>query len=192
MREDVMKILSLWMGLVFVCIPLTILAEQCDGIADDPIRDVVEAKANDEFHLVVDWRIAQRVGKDRCPTGEFVQPISVGRKVYVWMRTAGTKPALDRLVREKRLPLKHSWHYQVGARWIVQQTIVVSGSGVSDNVIGGLYKELKNRKFFDWRTWSNKVNLQPGRWRITILDRLGAPVLCIDDIGPCEIEFEIE
>jgi len=166
------------------------LANQCGGIGDDPVREVVQQHDEGDYHLVVDWAVAGRV-RELCPQDRLASPIFGGKKVYVWMRSAGNRAALERLRDEKRLPLKHVWARKSGPRWRVVDTISVTGTIISDVNIAGLSVEAAQRGFFDWRIYSNKSNLRRGQWKVTIIDRLGDRVDCQDTADKCEILFHV-
>ena len=137
--------------------------------------------------------IGQRRGQveDLCPEDIRDGEISAGTKLYVWMRAAGNKAALERLVDERRLPLRHVWSKKAGPFWNVVETIRVSGDDLSDTDIQGLMREASERGFFDWRTYSNKEHLESGLWKITIIDRLGQRIECRKTAAECEIFVDV-
>lgn len=165
-------------------------ATQCGGPEDPVIKAAVDGHDTKEFHIVADWALAKAIRR-RCPQGRLELSITLGQTVHVWMRSAGNDKALERLIRDKRLPFRHIWKYKVGSRWSIKDRTKVTGDNVSDNDIKGLKLEAENRGFFDWRTYSNKAKLRKGLWRVDIRDRLGDHVPCSGTGAPCEIEFEI-
>lgn len=190
-----MKKLTLLVAIFYLFIPRSIFAEQCGGKEDFPIQSVFKSHQIAPFYTVVDWSISTEVKEDRCPGRDITSPVARGTKVFVWIRSAGNKAALDYIIKNYTLPLKHAWQHQTGDRWRVREVVTVSGCSITDKDISGLNLELKNREFFDWRTWSCKEDLTPGRWRVTIIDRFGAEVKCIggkSEFKPCFIEFDIE
>ena len=137
-------------------------ATQCGGADDEVIRSAVVGDESSEHNVVVDWATAGQV-EDLCPEDIRDGEISAGTKLYVWMRAAGNKAALERLVDERRLPLRHVWSKKAGPFWNVVETIRVSGDDLSDTDIQGLMREASERGFLlDWRTYSNKEHLESG------------------------------
>jgi hypothetical protein len=186
-----MKPLSVVTIMVFLLLPQFAFSAQCDGPGDPDIKTAISPQANAETHVVADWALAESV-KRRCPERRLSTQVNLGTKIHVWMRSAGNKKALERLIKDKRLPFKHIWKYKVGTGWSIKDRVKVTGNNVTDTDIAGLVLEAKNRGFFDWRTFSNKKNLKKGIWRVDIIDRLGENVICANSGSPCPIEFKIK
>jgi hypothetical protein len=79
-------------------------ATQCGGPEDPVIKAAVDGHDTKEFHIVADWALAKAIRR-RCPQGRLELSITLGQTVHVWMRSAGNDKALERLIRDKRLPL---------------------------------------------------------------------------------------
>lgn len=177
-------------AIIATCSPAT-AKPQCDGIKDDPIRSLITPHTNGDYHVVVDWARTKGIAA-RCPTGRLDSDVEHGTKVFVWMRSAGNAAALERLITERRLPLRHVWTWRSGSTWRVVDTVEVTGAGITDEDIKGLKLEASNRGFYDWRTYSSKENLRRGRWKVTIIDRLGQRVECHDTQTDCEIRLRVQ
>lgn len=52
--------------------------------------------------------------------------------------------------------------------------------------------ELRERGFFDWRTWSVKRNIRRGEWYVYLVYGDGNPVLCEDGRKKCMFKIQVE
>jgi hypothetical protein len=115
-----------------------------------------------------------------------VQPL------YLWMRAAGSAATLEHLRAAGKLPIRHLWFKATGAALRYEQSTDVINLDIgSPEVLKPLTRELDNRGFFDWRTWSMKEHMSQGWWLVKLQYADGTPVLCGDDHHRCEFGINI-
>lgn len=133
----------------------------------------------------------------REPADE-LQPPAAGGPLTLWVRLHGTETALRRL-EQGGLPLRHVWMRKAPGGLssdtapVVIDEITLDIAG-QDTMKARLRREVEQRGFFDWRTWSTKENLLPGRWYVRLLYADHSPVACIDNgrvIKDCLISFTV-
>ena len=104
--------------------------------------------------------------------------------ICFWTRMRGTQEALDQLRAEHKLPIRHRWVRYVGYEPNIDSLAptdeITLGVGAS-RLVSKLRREVANRGWFDWRTWSMKEHLTPGKWQVSVVYRNGEPVLCSSD-----------
>lgn len=115
------------------------------------------------------------------------------KELYLWMRIQGQEDALEILDSQGKLPIQHLWIYSTGLSQIPTGNIkpidVIDLSVGKKDKLDKLRLEVKERGFFDWRTWSMKKNITRGWWFVKILYADNSPVLCNDQ--PCEYAIEV-
>ncbi len=185
-----MKYIAIIFALILHALPcLSQEQGQCDGLLDTEIKLII-VDSSEEQLKVADWRLTSKVD-EKCPVDILTTTVPFGKKVYLWTRIAGNKKALDWLIAEQRLPLRHIWHTKDIGAWKVKNIITLKNTVVDELIKKALLEEYNNRGFWDWRTSSNKENLVKGLWRVTIVDKKGKDVTCADG-KECEILFEVK
>jgi hypothetical protein len=58
------------------------------------------------------------------------------------------------------------------------------------NKVVALQRELQERGYFDWRTWSGKKNARVGRWKVKIVFADNTPVPCQASL-PCDFVINV-
>jgi len=153
------------------------------------------AVGQDKGQLYVkDFAWTNRVTADRTIDLEFteVAPIS---PITLWTRIVGSQKALDILRAENRLPIWHQWYVSCGAEVdflsasqpIAEVDLQIEGSSVLDK----LETEVQMRNFFDWRTWSQKENVNGCRYTVRIVDNRADPIYCEKLDGECVLTIEL-
>jgi hypothetical protein len=96
------------------------------------------------------------------------------------------------------LPIFHEWfHLEAGEFEPIDIDSIVQGSPALDVQLGvgshdtviPLVREIDARGFFDWRTWSMKAHLSPGRWIVRVVDAHDDPLRC--GAGDCTYEIQV-
>lgn len=130
--------------------------------------------------LAVEYAWASAVA-GREPVDRLTSPVSTV-PLTLWTRISGNAAALRRLD-DGGLPLRHVW-MRVAADGFVADAAPSIVDEISLN-IGNveqlrerLGREAAARGRFDWRTWSTKEHLAPGRWVVRLLYADRTPVPC--------------
>jgi len=117
--------------------------------------------------------------------------------ICLWMRMRASQKALAQLKAQGKLPVRHRWirysGYDADVETLKPTDMIDLGVGTPE-VLTGLEREVNDRGWFDWRTWSRKENLIPGKWEVEIVYSTGEPVLCTADGDheiPCRYSIEV-
>lgn len=116
--------------------------------------------------------------------------------LYLWMHVKGSKGTLQRLLDDGKLPIHHQWFYHhphIGVIYddepkMIDNIMIPAGNR---DLVGKLEREISNRGFFDWSTWSMKENITPGTWVVKVFYANGDAVLCNSDKA-CEYKIKVE
>lgn len=103
------------------------------------------------------------------------------RPLTLWTMIHADKVALEILRKEFKLPIRHRWTRAVGTVPEQSTETVIDeiplGVG-SVETFAKLAQEVTQVGHFSWRTWSEKRNLRPGKWIVSLHYRNGDPVYC--------------
>jgi hypothetical protein len=131
---------------------------------------------------------------NRYPDGS----LAPAAPIYLWTRMRASRPALAQLQSEGKLPIRHRWIRYLGTEPSVDTIKPTDQIGLSvgtSDLVRQLQQEVDDRGWFDWRTWSGKENVRPGKWRVDVVYKTGAPVLCGPNGGeplePCHFSIDI-
>jgi len=181
-----------WIAMALAC---PFLPSMAAAQAGDPLVEVAEAAWTDE--VAVD-RTVVKTYRDTAP----LAPLAL------WIRVVGSQEALQALEMEGKLPIYHKWFVKRifgteaagieatagvadearGAQTLIDNIPIPSGKKV---LLPSLWTEVRARGFFDWRTWSKKENIYPGRWRVRIVFADNSPVPCAPNHDACEFEITV-
>lgn len=112
---------------------------------------------------------------DRLPGTAPLRPLTF------WTMIHADKVALDILQKEFKLPIRHRWTRAVGTipeqstETLIDEIPLDVGSA---ETFAKLAQEVTQVGHFTWRTWSEKRNLRPGKWIVSLHYRNGDPVYC--------------
>ncbi len=166
---------------VFCFCSVQLFAQQCGEIETAPQFD-------DSAPLqIADWAWTKAIQKN-CPTERLEVDKGHEGPVYLWMNIVGGTDALKILRREGGLAVRHIWIKEDGQGQAVKKETVKLDKDA--DITEKFSQEFKDKEFFDWRTWSVKRNMSPGRWRVQVVDKAGRPIPCIDDLD-CEFTLRI-
>lgn len=98
---------------------------------------------------------------------EPVFPYTATAPLYFWTKIQGNAEALEQLKRRRVLLIEHIWQRLSGTRFRIVDKIRLPIQA-SDELINGFEWEVKERGFFDWRTFSVKRNLPSDYWRVQV------------------------
>lgn len=115
--------------------------------------------------------------------------------LYLWMQVMGGQEALAQLRENGELPLRHKWFRIIGSIVAPNRSHSLTDEinltiGGRDEIIHKLEMELAEKRYFDWRTWSMKQNIRPGRWEVWLVYADNTPVLDADG-QPCKYVIDI-
>lgn len=164
---------------------LVIAGPSVDSAPAKPLLEIAEAH----------W--AQRVD----PASRNAVGVQQLARAYVplvlWMRIHAGDAALARLESAGKLPIRHRWFREsyagVSAEGVTEMTDSIALDAGSREKLGVLRHEVRERGFFDWRTWSYKARPGPGRWRVAVVYADNSPVLCGDENPqPCRFTITVK
>lgn len=144
--------------------------------------------------------VLQAVWTDHVDTntrrfGKTYQATAPAKPLYLWMRLKGSKEALARLEADGKLPIRHKWFREsvvgIDAEGVMQVVDNIPIPAARIETLEKLKIEVSARGYFDWRTWSEKENVQPGQWRVTVVYADNSPVICGEDRESCEFSIEV-
>ncbi len=98
---------------------------------------------------------------------EPVSPYTAAAPLYFWTKIQGNAEALEVLKRKRVLLVEHIWQRLSGTRFRVVDQIRLP-IRANEELINGFEWEVKERGFFDWRTFSVKQNLPSDYWKVRV------------------------
>jgi hypothetical protein len=143
------------------------------------LSNVASSEALEGLELV-DAAFAQKV-VNRQPVDRLTQYVVPPRgeqraPLFLWTKITCRDTCLDRVQRDGSVSIVHYWYLDYGGG--------VSSEGIKTDSID------LSIKGEGWRTFSNKVNLQRGRWIVKV-EGDGEP-LCLGGSGQCEFRIEVK
>jgi hypothetical protein len=106
------------------------------------------------------------------------------KPVFLWTMIKADQQVLDRLEKERKLPIYHLWYYygdgitpQYQSESLQHEQSLDVGSA-DNRVFESLRNQLKDHSVFTWRTWSRKTRVAEGHWKVEIVYRDLSPVPC--------------
>jgi hypothetical protein len=151
--------------------------------AEDAVVEIAEAVWTDNV-----------TDADRTYATRFADSVLLRPPLYFWTRVNGRSEALAKLRSEGKLPIRHEWQQLLGPKWIWdndgEPLDAIALSVGREEKLAQLQRELQNRHFFDWRTWSKKDNLTRGWWRVSVKYANGDDVMCAGD--PCRYMIKVK
>lgn len=144
--------------------------------------------ASDRKVYVKEARFAEMVdsGSKEC-AGKSIDASSKekfsARTLFLWTRLAGDRAAYFQLEKDKKLPIKHVWKFggslddeKVPAK--DEQESLADENQTSESAkpiavgslrgLAALLFELTKNGFFDWRTWSHRLNVASGKYTVEV------------------------
>jgi hypothetical protein len=119
------------------------------------------------------------------------------------MKVRGEERALEKLMQDHKLPIRHKWFRYIGTRPYFdstkEPTDAIESTDTIDllsmdrhEVLSELNTELNNQGFFEWRVWSGKQekDVRIGWWRVDVVYADNKPVLCGKD--PCSYNILVK
>ena len=117
------------------------------------------------------------VNAEREPINSY-KGYASGKPLCLWMKITGGEEAMKVLRLQETLPIRHKWYRVIGGRiyhdlnqepeqWLHIDDITLFVGNAEKNE--KLEEELKATGMFDWRTWSCKNNITPGKWRVRVV-----------------------
>lgn len=128
---------------------------------------------------------------------EYQEQAPVG-SLYLWMRIKAHQGALDRLVSEGKLPIRHQWYREsllgVLSEGSAEMEMIddIAIPAARKILARSLQTEINRRGFFDWHTWSVKQKIKSGTWQVRVVYADNSPVLCGEEHKPCEYLINVE
>ena len=120
------------------------------------------------------------------------------RPLYFWMRVRGNSAALDQLLTDGALPIRHKWYRYVGP---VIDPVQDSPSfdkelfvgAQRQSVIQALRREVEQTGYFHWRVWSVKEVVWPSVWEVRVVSADDQSLLCKvgKDLQPCQVRIRV-
>ncbi len=139
---------------------------------------------------VVEGVFTPSVGPDKRYTRALDRTGPV-QPVFLWTMIMADQQVLDRLEKERKLPIYHLWFYygdgitpQYQSESLQHEQPLDVGSA-DDRVFETLRNQLKDHSVFTWRTWSRKARVAEGHWKVQIVYRDLSPVPCGESGEAC-------
>ena len=159
-------------------------------------RDL-RAKGNAAGLTVSAAELCHGINEDRDPEGILKIDDVVGKRpIYLWTVLSGDLQTLRVLKERGLLPIRHRWYYSPALKFDEVPSVdqLVDPKPIRAGTINHLAKlrsEALLHQVFNWRTWSQKSNLQPGIYVVQVTFQDGSAVL--DQSGkPSEVRFKYE
>jgi hypothetical protein len=136
---------------------------------------------------------SDNVDQNKNPVKRYGEKISGAKQLCLWTRIQGKEDAFAYLKKKGQLPIQHQWFIYVGPNPHYEDTLQTDEVKLNVGEKGVLDKlgwQVKNTGYFEWRTWSRKVNVRPGWWRVKIIYSDGNSVSC--EGGVCESVIKVE
>ncbi|MBF0329925.1 MAG: hypothetical protein HQL10_12265 [Nitrospirae bacterium] len=128
------------------------------------------------------------------PVKIYENSVSQPRRLYLWTKVRGGSEALRVLKNEGKLPIRHKWYSYIGPTAEFDDSRepidAVNLSVGKKEKLNRLASEVDIKGGFDWRTWSMKVNIHEGWWKVRIVYDDGENVIC--DGNPCEYVIQVK
>jgi hypothetical protein len=115
------------------------------------------------------------------------------RRVWVWMQVRGTPDLLEKLrVSNGKLIVHHIWRKYVltGVETRFDQPLEIGRAEDIDK----LAAQVATDGYFTWHTWSTKMQLSRGNWRVDLEYEDHEPVMCQaegEEPHACFYSFEV-
>jgi len=153
-----------------------------------------ESSSNYLIELEGTWtdRVINREPVNSYDTGVVSLANLTGGTLYFRALLKGFDGALNLLEARRYLQLNYIWHYTLFTT-TGQTTVTIPKIGrLTTEQLSGLRNELRNRGFFDWRSWSY-FPVWTGEWRmeIEVVKPAGIALKCGDQIGRCEFKIMV-
>ena len=100
---------------------------------------------------------------------------------YVWVRLKGDAEALAELEAGRPIIIRHKWLRFAGPNPDVDTQTAdedLSAGQIDPAYFQRLRQEVRNRGYFDWRTWTQQDNLRSTAYTVDVLDQTLQPVPC--------------
>ncbi|MBV8635771.1 MAG: DUF2914 domain-containing protein [Burkholderiaceae bacterium] len=118
---------------------------------------------------------------------------TVRKQVFLWMQLRGAPELLDKLKAEGgKLTVHHVWRKYVFTSLETRLDQPLAIGRAED--LQKLGVQAAASGYFTWRTWSDKLNLSPGNWRVDLEFDDHEPVMCktgSGDVRPCQYPFAV-
>ena len=121
-----------------------------------------------------------------------------GDRLVLWMQIKGSERALDQLVEQGKLPIRHKWFRDsiVGseARGVETPIDEIEIPAAKRGIVSKLRNEVRSTGHFSWRTWSYKEKPGRGTWKVRVVYADNTPVFCgapVSGNQPCEYKIEV-
>ncbi len=123
----------------------------------------------------------------------YKSPVAL-RKVSLWMLVRGSPELLEQMKTspDGRVRIRHVWKKYASESLRIDHDQTLEIGRKED--LRRLTYEVEHEGFFRWRTWSDKVRLTPGDWKVDILWESDEPVMCKNADGaaaPCSYSLEV-
>lgn len=170
---------------LLLAVGVAIAGPSVDGVPAVPLLEIAEAH----------W--TQRVDPASRSAAGVQQQARAYVPLVLWMRINAGEAALARLESAGKLPIRHRWFREsyagVSAEGVTEMTDSIALGAGSREKLGALRHEVRERGFFDWRTWSYKARPGPGRWRVAVVYADNSPVLCgNENPQPCRYTITVK
>jgi hypothetical protein len=116
------------------------------------------------------------------------------RKISLWMLVRGSPELLEQMKKnpDGRVRIRHVWKKYASESIRIDHDQTLDIGRKED--LRRLTYEVEHEGFFRWRTWSDKVRLTPGDWKVDIVWESDEPVMCKSADGaaaPCSYSLEV-
>jgi hypothetical protein len=175
------RVLGNDMRLVFIIMTLLLAALSC--------------AASDDLTAVAEWTWSTDVA-NRVPIHRLTRTVPEGQPLYLWVRFEGGRKALEYLSKHGKLPIVAQWF------WYPLDTAIADTDtpgefidpvnlsvGKSDK-LRALQREVSQRGWFDWVTWTLKRNANVGYWKVHLVYADSTPVQCQAGV-PCAFGIQV-
>lgn len=151
-------------------------------LAGVPTINGHEARAQDLLS-VIEYRCAFEINlATKNPEKEIAcDGIRQPGPIFIWMRLSGGEKALSRLENGQGIGLRHKWVRNIGrdAEVIVERVLDPLPAGsINADKIESLRREVTERGFFDWRTWTRRYSIAPSAYEIFVTDPTLQVIAC--------------
>jgi hypothetical protein len=130
---------------------------------------------------------------NRNYTRAYKSPVAL-KKISLWILVRGSPELLERMKQdaEGRVRIRHVWKKLLSESVRLDHDQVLEIGRRED--LKRLGYEVAQQGYFRWRTWSDKVQLTPGDWKVDIVWDTDEPVLCTPaggEAAPCSYSLEV-
>ncbi len=119
--------------------------------------------------------------------------------IYLWNMLRGSAEAIAQIKTAGKLPIRHKW-FRTSYSGVTAQG--VETPVIDDIALHAGYKslleqlegEVNRQGYFEWRTWSRKINVSRGLWTVRIVYADNEPVMCGEMVTrkPCEFQITLQ